>query len=91
MNRELDVLTTLVSARTSTAVAASRASNRSLGFDVTLGGSGIGLVNGLDGDNGLLLAIVVVACKGATRSVRGQLGYAAQCDECFAPEEVVPR
>lgn len=55
-------LTTFVSTGTSAAVAsAASGSSRSLGLRVALGGTGRGLVDGLDGDNGLVLARVVVA------------------------------
>lgn len=68
-------LTTFVSTGTSAAVAsAASGSSRSLGLRVALGGTGRGLVDGLDGDNGLVLARVVVAYKCDMWSAWCQLG-----------------
>lgn len=69
-------LTTLVSTGTSAAVAsaASGGSSGSLGLYIALGGTGLGLVDGLDGGNRLVLARVVVACKRDAWLVSCQLG-----------------
>lgn len=57
-------LTALVAAEVTTAVAASpHRGRRGLRLDIALGGASGGLVDGLDGDDGLLLAVGVVACS----------------------------
>jgi hypothetical protein len=63
-------LTALVAAGATTAVAASP--HRGLGglrLDIALSSVGCGLVDGLDRDDGLLLAVGVVACRGKLGSV----------------------
>lgn len=56
-------LTTFIPAGSSAAAASTASgSSRSLGLDVALVGTGGSLVDGLDGDGGLFLTIVVVAC-----------------------------
>jgi hypothetical protein len=58
-------LTTLVSAGATTAVAASpHRGLGGLGLDIALGSARGNLVDGLNGDDGLLLAVGVVACSG---------------------------
>jgi hypothetical protein len=59
------VLTTIVATEaTATAVATSTgAANGSLGLDVALAGASVHLVNGLDRDGRLLLAVRVIACR----------------------------
>lgn len=63
-------LTTLVAARTSAVASSTTGSHRSLGLDIALSSARVGLVDSLDRDDGLLLAIAVVAWIGAARSAR---------------------
>lgn len=57
-------LTVLVAAEVTTAVAASPQRGRGgLRLDIALSGASGGLVDGLDGNDGLLLAVGVVACS----------------------------
>lgn len=55
------MLTTLVASGATTAVAAG-SSYGSLGLNTALSSVGGSLINGLHGDHGLLLAILIVAC-----------------------------
>lgn len=66
-NENLNQLTTFITAGTSAAGAGaargSSGSSGSLGLDVALGGASGSLVDGLNGGNGLVLTVVVVACR----------------------------
>jgi hypothetical protein len=85
-------LTTLVAAEVTTAVAASpHRGSGGLRLDIALGGARNGLVNGLDGDDGLLLAVGVVASSVKLGSVSCE-GAESHSKVCEAEEgEEVPR
>lgn len=73
---EMRKLTALVAAEVTTAVATSP--HRGLGglrLGIALGGAGGGLVDGLDRDDGLLLAVGVVACSVKLGSVSCDLRF----------------
>jgi hypothetical protein len=63
-------LTTLVTTRTTAVTASTTGPYGSLGLDITLSSTSSVLVNGLDRNDGLLLAVAVVACEGVDMSVR---------------------
>lgn len=63
-------LTTLVTTGTTAVTASTTGPYGSLGLDITLSSTSSVLVNGLDRNDGLLLAVTVVACGGVDMSVR---------------------
>lgn len=63
-------LTTLVTTGSTAVTASTSGPYGSLGLDIALSSASSVLVNGLDRNDGLLLAVTVVACAGVAMSAR---------------------